>query len=825
MQMLFAVLLAAFSVEQIFEPFRNVRTNESAVPMSAIDDADWIWAKDARVWGEESRNVGNRPTDGSPWYKQQYWRLRCPFGKADGELKFHVSADERFVLFLDGKEIARGPHRGMVEHWNCQSYAVTDLEDGPHLMEAVVWQVGPTAPRAQLSWRGGFVFKADGAYDGALTTGKAKWTAAKIRGTKVGSKGECFAWAVGGECEVVGTSILDPSAADAYGPTEVVRAKPDYNQWLLPMPGWKLFPTGIKDQMYERRMPGEFKAARAGGSPTVAWREEDAADERRVRLNALLASGKSLVVNPGERYEAIWDLGNYYCGYPELRTKGGKGARVVWKWTESLIDAKNHKADRAAFAGKRVVGAFGDTFVSDGREGASFTTPWWRCGRWCRLEIAGGETPLEITSLAINETRYPWKDKSRFECDDSSVVDIRRICKRALEMCMHEMFFDCPYYEQHMYPADSRVQALALGVLCPDRRLIRQSVTLFDETRHPNGMVAMCHPTRLTMESCTYSMHWIYWLRDCLYWGDVADREWLKARLGCMRGILSGLEIFERPDGTLGELPGWSFSDYTPDWFNGVAPKDSDGGQGAMVNLQYLYALQMAVDLEEKIGDKDFAFAWKRRADKLAAAIRVRYWDEERGMLADSVGRESFSEQVQSLAVLTDVVKCGRLERMVKNLKEAKDMTRATVYFSHYLFEAYFKAGIGEEYFPRLGLWKEYVRLNMSTLQEMPPRGEKDPRSDCHAWGASPLYHFATHVAGIEPVEPFWGKVRIAPNPGPYKFVRAVMPTHRGYIEVDFKFGENGHVCGKVMLPNGLEGEFLWHGKRLELHDGENRLE
>ena len=71
------------------------------------------------------------------------------------------------------------------------------------------------------------------------------------------------------------------------------------------------------------------------------------------------------------------------------------------------------------------------------------------------------------------------------------------------------------------------------------------------------------------------------------------------------------------------------------------------------------------------------------------------------------------------------------------------------MYFSHYLFEAYFRHGRGDLFLKKLDLWRGFVRDGLKTPLEAPGvRG----RSDCHAWGSHPLYHLLTGVAGIRPV-------------------------------------------------------------------------
>ena len=92
-----ATMLAApaFEVGQVFREERFTRGNVNLRVLQPADEADWIWIDD----------VG--PADGT----MDAVRFAMPF-EAQGEpLVLDVSADERFVLFLDGREIARGPHK------------------------------------------------------------------------------------------------------------------------------------------------------------------------------------------------------------------------------------------------------------------------------------------------------------------------------------------------------------------------------------------------------------------------------------------------------------------------------------------------------------------------------------------------------------------------------------------------------------------------------------------------------------------------------------------------------------------------------------------
>jgi len=814
----FASVAHAGAASRIFreEPFP--RGDENVRRVQPIDSAAWIWADVPVNWGESC--IGNGPGSDRDVFKPRFFRLRRAFSSAGEPLRFDVSADERFILFLDGEEIARGPHRGMPERWFYQSYE-TPLAAGDHVLEAVVWQLGRHAPLAQLSWRGGFILKAEGAYDAQLTTGKARWTVAELACTRMTGQGESRAWGVGSECEMRGTSFYaEVPDASAFLPAKNVRPAVRDNPHGLRAAGWMLFPSALPDQMRERRRPGAFMAARTDVFTNAPFAAADADSPHVAALNALLAERRSVTIPPNTSVRAVWDLGNYYCAYPELEVSGGDGSEVRWKWTESLLDADGRKGDRAAFAGKSTGRPFGDRFLPDGRARGFFTTPWWRCGRWCQLEIKTADAPLELVSLSILETRYPAEPQAYFECDDATVPDVRRICIRALQMCSHEMFFDCPYYEQQMYPGDTRVQMLAAGALYSDERLVRQAMALLGDAQRPNGFIPMNFPSRMTQESGTYTLCWADMFRDFLMWRR--GEAFVRSRMPAVRRAMDGIAACETSDGLLGRMPGWSFTDYTRPWTSGLPPYGRKDGLSAIENLQYLYALQNVAAVETALGERHFAAHYAEKAAALARKVNAAFWCESRGLVADTTDFDAFSEQAQSFAVITGILSPAQRESVGRALADPPEgMTPVTVYFSHYLFDALFALGRSDVFFRRLDLWRRYVELNMSTLQESPGQPTRDPRSDCHAWGAHPLYHLQAHVAGVQPAEPQFRKVRVAPQPGPLSFLKAGTPTPWGLVEEDLRFS-GGKVEGTVKLPRGLTGTFLWGGSEMPLQAGEN---
>ena len=851
---------APFRFERIFRPDRPSRGDANVTPQQPIDEASWVWLPGCDIWGGAGFSQTRPTPETLAPVPQVFLRFRRDFEAVAGEpLELDVSADERFILLLDGIEIARGPHRGLPNRWHYHSYRIDDLAPGAHRLEAVCWQVGEHAPLAQLSVRGGFILKAAGAYDAALSTGTAPWLVAALHGTRMTDKGASRTFGVGSECEVRGASLLDEEpAADAWTAAAPVRGP--VKTWAgLILPGWLLFPTPLRDMMRERKTPGAIAEVR-----TCESAEAGECDQARP-TPAPSPTSLTHTVPARTREVLFWDLGDYYCAYPELRVSGGRGARIRWDWAECLTGPDGRKGDRAAFRGLDMPFPFGDTFLPDGRAGARFTTPWWRCGRWVRLTVETADEPLALDSAALVETRYPVELQAEFSADDPFLDAIQHPCARALQMCMHEMFFDCPYYEQQMYPGDSRVQYLVSGLLDTEDRTVRNAIALYDTDRRDNGQIPMNCPTRGTQESFPFSCC------EAMMFGDYAwnhdNKANLLARLPGLNHTLLGMALFERPDGLLGRTPGWNFIDWVPEWPNGVPPDGDTDLPNAEINLEYLHAILSAAIAEEAVGETALAAHWRAKADRLRAAIRAAFWCPDKALFSSTLAHDSFSQHSQALALLADVLpdpadaeRCfaalvaaplrgSGAEPPASNWGSGAEpsashggsgtepsashggsgaepptvwpLSRGSIYFRHYLFATYFKFHRPDLFFAGLDFWRDCLDWHCSTILEIP---DTNSRSDCHGWGSHPLWHLHTGVAGVRSAAPFYASVLVEPQPGHLRCLRSRTPTPRGGVALDLAFDGAGDVSGTVTLPAGLSGTFRWRGSDRPLAPGRNDI-
>ena len=775
------------SVERIFRTPRFTRGNTSVFPVQPIDQAAWITHPDL----SEELGVVKVP---------RIVRFRREFVSDGTPLVFDVTGDERYLLAIDGTFVSRGPHRGTVNNWMYQSYRI-GLEPGRHVLEAVVWKMPPLQfPHAQLSYRHGFCLKAEGVYDAVLTTGCAGWMCGLLPDTvrSIGKSGGV--WGTGDGFEICGTGSHDAVPTVWTKPVIVRNPLENGSVYGLRQKGWMLYPSQLRDQISNRVRPGRFVDGVEMAFP--------------------------IIVQPGEKKRILWDLDRYICAYPEAIIKGGNGGKMTWRWAESLrgaaLDSKTQgnrfKGNRNEWRGKTFDG-FGDRFIFDGRERAVFQPPWFRCGRWCEIAIEASDDAVHVLDLSLIETRYPLECDSYFRASgDSMLDDVQAICIRAMQMCCHEMLFDCPYYEQQMYPGDSRIQLNVLSAMISDDAMIRRTIEMFDLNRCDDGIVPFNFPTACPQVGAAYTLCYLGMYFD--YMMNHANRDWLRSRLPGLRNTVSALELYERKDGLLENLPGWSFLDWVPGWKGGWAPGSQDGGVNAELNLFYLQAIQGIASVEEAFGNHHLAAHWRGKAARLKKAIVNVFFDESRGLLASDTTHTVFAEHAQCLALLTDVFESTQANDLFNRLITEDDIDRTTVYFSYYLFETYFKFRRADLFLKRLDLWKGYVKLGATTTLESPEFPDTYTRSDCHAWGAHPIWFLRTGIAGIRSAAPFFERVKIVPQPGSLDNVRASYPHPSGkMIEVDIVF-VNGSVRGSVTTP--VAGEFIYGNLTFPLSPGVN---
>lgn len=743
----------------------------------------------------------------------------------DAIVRVHVSADERYQFFVDGQRVGRGPERGSDRIWFFETYDL-DLAAGEHVFVALVWRLGDIGPLAQVGIVGGFLLEAEGPQAERLSTRCAPWEAKPVLGLRFHRPGTLWAETA---CFVEPVQTTDAT----HYPWGVEQGEGE--GWAAtvrrPEEAGHLFGRQAEHRLHPAMLPAQVSAVRTGGRVRhVAEGVWD--DPQAIFVNAtahlpaevaawqaFLERSEPLTLPPHTRRQVVIDLETYVCAYPQLKVSGGRGGQITVGWAEALYKdaAGKDKGQRDEVDGRFFVALCRDSFLPDGCERRGFEPLWWRAGRYLELLVESTDQPLTLESLRLLETRYPLELESRFSSSDARLEGVTPLALRGLQMCAHETYMDCPYYEQMMYVGDTRLEALTHYAISSDDRLARKAVRLFGLSRLPDGLTQARYPGRDQQIIPPFALWWIGMVYDYALWrGDLA---FIREQMPGVRAVLDGFLSHVHASELLPSPAGWNFSDWVPDWPLGVPPGGFEGFSG-LLNWHLVYTLDLATRLEDWAGERELALCRRNQRDRLARAVTAAFWDEARGLFADDLEHKHFSEHTQCLALLSGALAGDRLQRTGKNLLTDSTLTRTTIYFTHYVFETYRLLERPDALLERLSLWFDLSAHGFKTTPESP----EPARSDCHGWGAHPLYHYFASLLGVRPIGFGFERVEIAPQPGHLTSLSGVLAHPKGPIEVTLDWGA-GRLSGRVSLPAGVSGIFRYAGGSLVLYPGMQKVD
>jgi len=750
--------------------------------------------------------------------------------KSKASFRIHVSADERYILYVDGARIGRGPERGDPNNWFYETYDL-NLKRGKHHIVAVVWADRKEMAWAQTTVRNGFLLVSeDIRMHPEISTGVSIWECKYLKGigfepsvtvnTATGARqridGFSFPWGF----EKGKEKGRRRDKKNAWMEAIRVEGAVDHSTYHIFSKTHILRPA-LLPEMYTK----EYLSAKVVFAEVLphAFDWNNFQNKKIELINNTVFANTSIDGMRIPEYSNIRiliDLNDYCCYYPKLVVTRGKGAEIRFGNCEALFDGENKK-NRSEFDGKNFRSDY-DYFTTDGGLERAFETFWWRAGRFIELCFKTQEEPLFIDKLLLTESRYPFFPQGTFESDNTFYNEILPICLRSVEMCSHETYMDCPYYEQLMYIGDTRIQVLLTYVYSNDTRLPKKAIEMFVEGMINHTGVPNCqYPCGGGKIIPSFSLWLIGIVHDYVLWND--DKEYLFEIMPALRSIIDHYLLEKGKLGLLKTPKGWNYVDWVDesnkDWFYGE-PNDSGTGYLSVFNLQFVHVLELMTELENYCGESELARRALRYSEEIFEAVEDAFWDEEMQLYSDDLKHTYFCEQTQVVALLCKKLSNRKARIIEAEIEDGSKLTvKCSIYFSFYLFEAMKSRRNSNVIQTRLKQWGILKEFDFSTTPEV---FESYTRSDCHAWGAHPAYHFLTTILGIRPADFAFERVTINPLLGDLKFANGTLIHPLGEIKVLIRVDEvSSEIFVNTELPEGLTGSFGMEGFECELPSGE----
>jgi alpha-L-rhamnosidase len=728
----------------------------------------------------------------------------------------HISADNIFELYVNGELAGRGPSKGDVAHWKYSTLDLASfLHHGINTIAIKIHNGGAFKPENQVSLRTAVIVQGNGAAEAAINTNQS-WKSCTDSSYQPLLPNLVHAYYVSGPGE-----LMDHRKT----PGDWKKSAYDDSKWTNSSEISHGLPKGVFDfsvdwMLVEDKLPA---------MKSVYQRLEKTRSASNITLPSSFPKTKEpITIEANKKVSILLDQQFLVSAYPVLVFSKGLGAGLSMSYAESLYeiepgekDWKNqrHKGNRNEINNKFFCGVK-DSVISNGQVLQLYSPMLYRTYRYLQLNIQTGSEPLVLEDIYGMCTGFPFKLLASVNATDT----ISRIFEtgwRTASLCAVDTYMDCPYYERLQYIGDARIQALISLYNTGDDRLLKNALEQMDYSRMAEGITLSRYPTAHPQQIPPFSLWWIGMLHD--YWQYGKDPSIIKQYLPGMRQVLSFFERYQNQQGSLQQLPYWNFADWieSEGWKNGMAPV-GEKGFSSILDMQLLWAYQLAAQLEKEEGMIAMADLYTSRAIQLKKNIRNLYFDGKRKLLADTEEKNTFSQHANALGILTDVFDEAEQANAAQSLLIDQGMTQATIYFRYYVDMALRKSGAGNEYIKRLSLWTSQLNAGLSTFAEIT---DVDlARSDCHAWSASPNIELFRTVLGIDSDAKGFTEVVIKPHLGYLKKISGQMPHPLGLIKADYEQLANGKWKMIIELPTGLRGKLIFNNKITPLKEGVNQF-
>lgn len=496
----------------------------------------------------------------------------------------------------------------------------------------------------------------------------------------------------------------------------------------------------------------------------------------RFRFKRPKKGGSALTITYAESYEDPPRL------VPYLRSKGDR---------RDDMKALYGPRDKYTFRGAEDITKLGHYENEDTEE--IFMPFHFRTFRFIGLRINVVATDLVLQDIEITTVAYPLDVCASFEvakCKDHSTVEqLWTTSVRTLANCMHDCYEDCPFYEQLQYAMDMRSSALFTYYVSGDDRLARQAMiqihNSFESRLGLTSSRAPCHQPQIIPH---FSLYWICAIGD--HFTFFGDKAFVRQFVSVIDGVLeffnshidSKLQLISArsPKGM------WNFTDWTDEWRPyGIPPAAEKTGFSTYTNNLYVYTLKNAAITLQALGRSPLADEYLSRANEVIEALRLHCFDGSfftDGLAKMADPEKDYSQHNQVWAVLSGTVTGPAAQKLIRQCFDplaASKFTQPSLSMSFYTLRALCLVDgdlYNQQFHAFWEPWRKQLALNLTTWEE----DSVSQRSDCHAWGSSPIYEFMAEVAGVYPAKPGWEAIRFRPRLGLYPELNAKVPIGGG---------------------------------------------
>ena len=774
------------------------------------------------IWVPEEQIIPGSPFGGPHLQAKEahgLFRKTVRLDKVPERASARITADSRYVLFVNGEEVFRGPIRSQPRRMHYDLFDLAPfLQSGENVLAVYVkyygapksfWQ--PAVPNMMLGKTGILVFEANLGNVGWVVS-DATWKAHLADAWDPSWSDDADNHVGGGvPIEVFDARAFphqwrDPAFDDSsWGQAQLVpamhiggfaRTQPPTDPYgpLLPRPIGKL--GG------EVRTPAHIQIAYLDGQP-----DEKAADPvKRVEsvLDTLVTSRAedmlplALDIPAHGSVRLILDMGRIVSGLVQFSLEAPANTILDLSYTEIPITGPSRLLGQHA----------GTRYIARG-EADQFQLFDSNGFRYAYIVVHGVTGQVKLTHFAVQEHVYPWQEGADFSCSDDALNRLYTAGIRTVQLNSHDAFTDCPTREQRAWVGDAVVHQMVHLATNLDWRLAWHYLTLGNSARY-DGILPMSVVGDIESSGGItipdWALHWVHGVYNFYLFSG--DWDVVKALMPTIEQVLRWYAPYQTSAGVLKDVVEWNLVDWSS-----VLVEDTPSLLTAHWARSLREFAEMAGWLEEKSSQR-----WAEALyEKIRAGFEM-FWDERRGSYVDHIvdgqQRPEMSQLAGALAIVSGLAPRERWSRIVDAITDPtrlvvrswtgddgdyaekkmakqfqgiyetdwdaeREIVIAEPFMSYVVHDAVALAGHAGRLPELYRRWSEFLVDGYDTIGECWGWG-----THVHGWSCTPTRDMIFYTLGVTPAEPGYTKARIAPRWGDLAWAKGTVPTPYGLIRV-----------------------------------------
>jgi len=532
----------------------------------------WIWVPEEPVVPGSPFPGGSFPL---PKETHGLFRKTIYLDRVPDRAPARITADSRYVLFVNGREVYRGPIRSQPRRMYYDPFDLAPfLQPGANVLAVYVkyygtpksyWQ--PAVSNMTLGKSGVLVFEAN-LGDAGWVYSDETWKARKSDAWDTSwSDNEDVSHVSGG----VPLEIFDAR----HFPHNWRAVEFDDSKWgnahFVPAmhiggfartqpptdPYGPLFPRPIAklggNVMTPARIQTEYLSGQIDETVADPVKRVETAVDLPIAHTSEDNLPLTLDIPANTSVRLTLDMGRIVSGLVEFSLEAPAGTILDLSYAEIPITGPSR------FLGQHA----GTRYVARGEHDhfQVFDSNGFRFAYTLVHGIAGQVT---LTHFAVQEQVYPWQEGASFSCSDEELNLIFTAGIRTVQLNSHDAFIDCPTREQRAWVGDSVVHQMVHLATNVDWRLAWHYLTLGNSPRS-DGMLPMSVVGDIESSGGItipdWALHWVHGIYNCYRFSG--DREVVKALMPGIEKVLRWYTPFQTSVGVLKDVVEWNLVDWS----------------------------------------------------------------------------------------------------------------------------------------------------------------------------------------------------------------------------------------------------------------------